>query len=248
MLGNRLRPCTKAAHVLGRTSWHCGSLGCLAQRGEPFILLLGRLCMGSLYLVAGINHWRELTRLTHFMTGLPGGVDAWAMLTATIEVASGLALVLGFLTREFALLLVLFNLSAAVIGHPYWSIIGDPQRALGPIHRLLEGHRFGRRRALPPCARRGPSEPRPKAMNGPRNADRGRGIANIRARGATVCPVMARVPVRPLPTLVPHVAALIRARGHPPKSRNTMSGALMLWRDGRRRPAHSSVTGRGRSP
>jgi putative oxidoreductase len=47
------------------------------------------------------------------------------MLTATIEVASGLALVLGFLTREFALLLVLFNLSAAAIGHPYWSIDGD---------------------------------------------------------------------------------------------------------------------------
>jgi uncharacterized membrane protein YphA (DoxX/SURF4 family) len=46
----------------------------------------------------------------------------WAMLTATIEVASGF---LGFLTREFALLLVLFNLSAAAIGHPYWSIDGD---------------------------------------------------------------------------------------------------------------------------
>jgi putative oxidoreductase len=97
----------------------------LAQRGEPWILLLGRLCMGSLYLMAGINHWRDLARLTHFMTGLPGGVDAWAMVTATIEVASGLALVLGFLTREFALLLVVFNLSAAVIGHPYWSIIRD---------------------------------------------------------------------------------------------------------------------------
>jgi putative oxidoreductase len=45
----------------------------LAQRGEPFILLLGRLCMGSLYLMTGVNHWRNLTRLTHFMTGLPGG-------------------------------------------------------------------------------------------------------------------------------------------------------------------------------
>jgi putative oxidoreductase len=97
----------------------------LAQRGEPLILLLGRLCMGSLYLIAGINHWRDLTRLTHFMTSLPGGVDAWAMLTATIEVTSGLALVLGFLTREFALLLVVFNVSAAAIGHPYWSIHGD---------------------------------------------------------------------------------------------------------------------------
>jgi uncharacterized membrane protein YphA (DoxX/SURF4 family) len=47
------------------------------------------------------------------------------------EIASGklkagcAALDLGFLTREFALLLVLFNLSAAAIGHPYWSIDGD---------------------------------------------------------------------------------------------------------------------------
>ncbi|HEX3996497.1 MAG TPA: DoxX family protein [Acetobacteraceae bacterium] len=97
----------------------------LVLRCEPVILLLGRLCIGSLYLMSGINHWLDLTLLTHFMAGLPGSVDAWAMLAATIEVASGLALVLGFRTREFALLLVLFNLSAAVIGHPYWSIPND---------------------------------------------------------------------------------------------------------------------------
>jgi putative oxidoreductase len=97
----------------------------LVLRHEPLILLLGRLCIGSLYLMAGINHWLELTRLTHFMTGLPGSVQGWAMLTATIEVTGGLALVVGFQTRAFALILVLFNLIAAVIGHPYWSIIGD---------------------------------------------------------------------------------------------------------------------------
>jgi putative oxidoreductase len=97
----------------------------LVLRCEPLILLLGRVCIGSLYLMSGINHWRDLTLLTHFMVGLPGSVDGWAMLAATIEVASGLALVLGFRTREFALLLVLFNLGAAVIGHPYWSITND---------------------------------------------------------------------------------------------------------------------------
>src|SRR5580704_14184527 len=59
----------------------------LVLRSEPLILLLGRLCIGSLYLMSGINHWRDLTLLTHFMTGLPGSVDAWAMLAATIEVA-----------------------------------------------------------------------------------------------------------------------------------------------------------------
>jgi putative oxidoreductase len=106
----------------------------LVLRCEPLILLLGRFCIGSLYLMSGINHWRDLTLLTHFMTGLPGSVQVWAMLTATIEVASGAALVVGFRTREFALLLVLFNLCAAVIGHPYWSIADATARWAQFIH------------------------------------------------------------------------------------------------------------------
>lgn len=97
----------------------------LVLRCEPLILLLGRLCIGSLYLMSGINHWLDLKLVTHFVTGLPGSANVWAMLAATIEVASGAAMVLGFRTREFALLLVLFNLCAAAIGHPYWSITGD---------------------------------------------------------------------------------------------------------------------------
>jgi putative oxidoreductase len=106
----------------------------LVLRSEPLILLLGRLCIGSLYLMSGINHWRDLALLTHFMTGLPGSVGVWAMLAATIEVASGAAMVLGFRTREFALLLVLFNLFAAVIGHPYWSITDATARWAQFIH------------------------------------------------------------------------------------------------------------------
>ena len=106
----------------------------LVQRSEPLILLLGRVCLGSLYLVSGTNHWWDQTLLTHFMTGLPGSVQVWAMLAATIEVASGAALVLGVRTREFALLLVFFNLGAAVIGHPYWSITDATARWAQLIH------------------------------------------------------------------------------------------------------------------
>ncbi|WP_158806938.1 DoxX family protein [Beijerinckia sp. L45] len=100
-------------------------LDSLALRSEPVILLLGRLFLGSLYLMSGTNHWLDLPLLTHFMAGLPGSGQVWAMLAATIELASGVALVLGFRTREFALLLVFFNLGAAVIGHPYWAITSD---------------------------------------------------------------------------------------------------------------------------
>ena len=106
----------------------------LALRSEPLILLLGRLCIGSLYLMSGINHWLDLKLLTHFMGGLPGSVQVWAMLAATIEVVSGAAMVLGFRTREFALLLVLFNLCAAGIGHPYWSITDATARWAQFIH------------------------------------------------------------------------------------------------------------------
>lgn len=97
----------------------------LAARSEPVILLLGRVGIGSLYLTSGINHGLDLALLTHFMGVLPGPASAWAMLAATIEVVSGAAMVLGFRTRDFALLLVVFNLCAAVIGHPWWSIVGD---------------------------------------------------------------------------------------------------------------------------
>lgn len=105
----------------------------LVLRCEPVILLLGRLCIGSLFLMSGINHWLDLSLVTHFVGELPGPANVWAMLAATIEVASGLAMVVGFRTREFALLLVLFNLSAAAIGHPYWSITGDAAARWGQL-------------------------------------------------------------------------------------------------------------------
>jgi putative oxidoreductase len=55
------------------------------------------------------------------MAGLPGSVHVWAMLAATIEVAGGAALVLGFRTRDFALLLVLFNLCATDDATARWA-------------------------------------------------------------------------------------------------------------------------------
>ncbi len=102
-----------------------GTIDSLALRCEPVILLLGRLCIGALFLTSGTNHWLDLTLITHFMSGLPGSVNTWAMLASTIEVVSGAAMVLGFRTREFALLLVFFNFFAAFVGHPYWTITAD---------------------------------------------------------------------------------------------------------------------------
>ena len=60
----------------------------LVLRSEPLILLLGRVCIGSLYLMSGINHWLDLKLVSHFVTDLPGSANAWAMLAATVEVAT----------------------------------------------------------------------------------------------------------------------------------------------------------------
>ena len=238
-----------------RTSWRYDICRFLELCGEPFhppveapLHGLALSCRGD-QRIGGSS-----SSLIAFTTDCPAGRMRGRCSTATIEVASGLALVLGFLTREFPLLLVLFNLSAAVIGHPYWSIVGDPNARWAAIHRLLEGHRSGRRRALPPCARCGPSQPGPKASNMTKESRSGtRGSRASVLAAATGCPVMARVPVGvpdmrgghsrfTLPMSIRRYRCAHPGYGASPKSRNTMSGALVLWRDGRRRPARNSVT------
>lgn len=48
-------------------------------------------------------------------------IDAYRFI---IEVGVGLALLVGFRTRPFALLLAVYTLGTAVIGHHYWSMSG----------------------------------------------------------------------------------------------------------------------------
>jgi len=50
-----------------------------------------------------------------------------AAVTVIMELFVGLAIVIGFYTRPLALLLGLYTLGAAVIGHQFWHMI-DPDR------------------------------------------------------------------------------------------------------------------------
>ena len=88
-----------------------------------FLLATGFLYAAVAVYASGYLKGRSERYTRRFYLGF--NLFAWAMLAATIEVASGAAMVAGFRTREFALLLVIFNLCAAAIGHPYWSITGD---------------------------------------------------------------------------------------------------------------------------
>jgi putative oxidoreductase len=91
-------------------------------------LLVGRILLVVLFLIFG---WGKLTNFSGTMSyfehdGLP--LPALATLIAIVmEFLVGVLIVLGVLTRPLALLLALYTLATALIGHPYWTITGAAQ-------------------------------------------------------------------------------------------------------------------------
>ncbi len=95
----------------------------IARGGEAVWLLLGRIALGVLFVPSG---WGKIMNLSPFAErmgakGLPVPM-AWAVVGVAIEFLGGIALILGFKTRTAALLLCIFTLFAAYLGHPYWTM------------------------------------------------------------------------------------------------------------------------------
>lgn len=89
-------------------------------------LLLARILIALLFLVFG---WEKLTGFSgtvQYMThvGLPVPTLA-AVIALVMEFFVGLAILLGVLTRPLALLLALYTLATAFIGHHYWTMTGS---------------------------------------------------------------------------------------------------------------------------
>lgn len=53
--------------------------------------------------------------------------DVAAVVAIGVELAVGIAIILGFLTRPLAIFMAIYTLAAAIIGHPYWMLSGAPQ-------------------------------------------------------------------------------------------------------------------------
>jgi putative oxidoreductase len=93
-------------------------------------LLLARILMVILFVWSG---WGKLIGFsgTVAMTtgmGLPIPTVA-AIVVVVVEFFVGIAVALGFLTRPLALLLAVYTLATAFIGHHYWTMTGDAQVA-----------------------------------------------------------------------------------------------------------------------
>lgn len=96
-----------------------------ADKVQDVALLLARVLMVILFLTFG---WAKLTNFgstvgyfVHTGVPLPGLATIIAII---MELIVGILIVLGVLTRPLALLLALYTLATALIGHPYWTVTG----------------------------------------------------------------------------------------------------------------------------
>ena len=99
-----------------------------ADRVRDDALLLARVLLCVLFLIFG---WAKLTDFgatvgyfTHAGVPHPGLATIVAVI---MEFFVGVLIVLGVLTRPLALLLALYTLGTALVGHPYWTMTGPEQ-------------------------------------------------------------------------------------------------------------------------
>lgn len=92
------------------------------------LILLARLLMVVLFVVFG---WQKLTgyggTIGYFtQAGVPLPSLA-APIAVIMELGVGIAIALGLLTRPLAILLALYTLATAIIGHHFWTMSGADQ-------------------------------------------------------------------------------------------------------------------------
>ncbi len=102
----------------------------LFGQGNDAVLLVSRILLAALFVLFG---WSKIT-------GFSGTVDYMAhvgapapMLSAVIAVVMefvvGIMIVVGFYTRPLAVLLALYTVATAIIGHHFWNMTGADQMA-----------------------------------------------------------------------------------------------------------------------
>jgi putative oxidoreductase len=89
------------------------------------LILAARLLLATLFLIFGWRKLRDYSGTVSQMVqlGVPMPVGAAAVATF-MELAVAFAVAVGAFTRPAALLLVLYTLGTALIGHHYWTIKG----------------------------------------------------------------------------------------------------------------------------
>lgn len=94
----------------------------IAATWSDFILLVGRVFLGWLFLASGYGKLSSIPGTTAYFTSLGmSPPELWAWFAGIVEVILGVALILGIATRYAALASFVWVLVATAIAHRYWT-------------------------------------------------------------------------------------------------------------------------------
>lgn len=105
----------------------------LFERQRDLIILLARILLMLLFVSAG---WGKLTGFSGtvgYFTSIGAPLPEVAAAVAVVmEFGVGILLIIGFYTRPLALLMSLFVLGTAIIGHHFWNMV-EPEKSANTI-------------------------------------------------------------------------------------------------------------------
>lgn len=99
----------------------------VAANTTDALLLIGRIMLGLIFLRSGFGKMLDIGAFGASLSarGVPA---ALAYIAVPAEFFGGLALVLGFATRYFAVILFVFTVVATLISHRYWEFADAAMR------------------------------------------------------------------------------------------------------------------------
>ena len=105
----------------------------LAAQWQDFLLLVGRVLMGLIFVSSG---WRKLMDIPGFVKTMPNRdlPDFLGYIAPPVEFIGGIFLILGFATRYTSLVILLFIIIATFSSHRYWNF-PEAQRGNQNAHR-----------------------------------------------------------------------------------------------------------------
>ena len=100
----------------------------MLEKYRDGLLLTARILLVVLFVKFGLAKAMAFSTASTYMasTQLPAP-SLMALVAIAMELGVGLAIVLGFFTRPLALVLAIYTVIAAMIGHPYWHMSGELQ-------------------------------------------------------------------------------------------------------------------------
>lgn len=98
------------------------------EKYKNSFLLVARIFLAILFVLFGWQKMMGFEGTVGYMASVGAPLpQISAIIAVIVELVFGLLIVAGYFTRPLALLLAVYTVATAIIGHPYWSMSGMDQ-------------------------------------------------------------------------------------------------------------------------